>query len=88
MADGFYLTIEDAETLTVFIKGCVKNGYLRRLDLRDVISWMNRVTYPIRIPVNLDSVIGVGQNAVVKGIFGKNIDSTVTKYVKAAMEAE
>ena len=88
MANGVYLTIEDAETLTAFIKGAVKNGYLRRLDLRDVISWMNRTAYPIRIPVDVDSVIGVGQNAVVKGIFGRNIDSTITKYVKTAMEAE
>lgn len=85
--NGVYLTIENAESLTAFIKGAVKNGYLRRLDLRDVIAWMNQVSYPIQIQVDINSVVNVGRNAVVKGVFGKAIDETITKYIRTAMEA-
>ena len=83
-----YLMIEDPESLTKVIRGAVKSGYLRRMDLRDVISWMQKAEYPIRIPVNLDSVMATGQNTIVKGLFGKSIDATVTKYVKMAMGTE
>ena len=82
---GIYLTIEDEMAMRRFVKGAVQSGYLRRFDLRDVVTWIGIAEYPIRVPVNLDSVMMAGRNAVVKGIFGKNIENTITKYMKAAM---
>ena len=85
---GIYLTIEDEPALRRFVKGAVKSGYLRRFDLREIVTWMNNAEYPIQVPVNLNSVMMAGQNAVVKGIFGRNIENTITKYMKAAMGTE
>lgn len=85
---GIYLTIDDETAMRQFIKGAVKCGYLRRFDLRDVVKWMEETEYPVRVPVNLDSVMMAGQNAVVRGIFGKNIENTITKYMKMAMGTE
>jgi len=86
MDDGIYIEIESMEGLKRFVKGAVVNGYLKRVDLREVVEWINHAKYPIRIPIKLDSVLMTGQNAIVKGIFGKNIEATITKYVKEAME--
>ena len=85
MNDGVYLTIENQEALFRFVKGCVRNGYLRRFDLRKVADWIKNAEYPIKIPIKLDSVIGIGGNAVVKGIFGGNIERTISKYISEAM---
>lgn len=88
MNDGVYLTVENSEAMFRFVKGCVRNGYMRRFDLRKVADWIKNAEYPIKIPVNLDSVIGIGANAVVKGIFGGNIERTISKYINAAMGEE
>ena len=88
MGDGVYLTIENEEAMIRFVKGCVRNGYMRRFDLREVVDWIKSTEYPIKVPVNLESVIGVGANAMVKGIFGGNIEKTITKYMKGAMGLE
>lgn len=85
---GVYLTIENVSAMKQFIKGAVKSGYLRKFDLREVATWIANVEYPVKIPVDINSVIAIGQNAVVKGIFGKNIENTITKYLKAAMASE
>ena len=86
--NGIYLTIENGTAMRRFVRGAVKSGYLRRFDLREVVAWIDSAEYPIRVPVNLDSVMMAGQNAVVRGIFGRNIENTITKYMKAAMGAE
>lgn len=85
MNDKVYLVIEDPGSLTQLIRGAARNGYLRRLDLRDVVEWMRTVEYPIHVPVDLDSVMATGANPVVKGIFGKSIDELITKLVSEAM---
>lgn len=88
MTEGIYLEIENKRALATFVKGAVRNGYLRRFDLRDVADWINETAYPIRVPVNLESVIGVGANPVVKGIFGGNIDKVLSNCIQEAIDAK
>ena len=82
-----YLTIEDRTNLVKLLKGAAKYGYLRRLDLREVNDWIDKVEYPIRIPIEVDNIIGVGRNPVVKSVFGNFINKGLTNYITMAMKA-
>lgn len=79
------LVFKNREGLVRFIKGAVRDGYLRRFDLREVSDWINRAEYPVTVPVDLKSMIEIGGNPVVRGLFGGSIEKTLTKYVSEAM---
>ena len=83
-----YLTIDSKEDLTKLIAGAIKGGYLRKVDLRHVINWIDNVELPVKLQVSLNGVIGIAQNVVVRQVFGKNIDNALTNYVIRTIKAE
>lgn len=80
--NGVYLTIETPECLTKMVKRAVNAGYLRKVDLRDVIDLIKTSEYPMQVPIDLDFVLRLGENAVVKHVFGRNIDQAMTDYIR------
>jgi len=84
---GVYLTIEDKNSLVLFLKGAARSGYLHKLDLREVNNWINDVQFPVCIPIDVNGIVDVGRNPIVKSIFGKVLDKGLTEYIRKAMEA-
>ena len=81
MTNGVFLTIEDKGAMVKLVKGCVRGGYLRKFDLRDVSALIERLEYPLQIPIDVMSVIELGSNKLVRGVFGKQIDEGLTKFI-------
>lgn len=78
------LEIESLDTLIAFIEDAKKVGLLKDISTEQVkISFSTKI-FPIRVPVDLDAVIKVAGNKVVKAAFGKTIqDKTVDILNKA-----
>jgi len=83
-----YLEIEDVNGLTEFLQEAKrKTGLLKDISLDKVECVLAEKEFPIRIPVNLDSVIELAMNPVVKKIFGKKIEETTKKALLKAIES-
>lgn len=76
-----FLEITDKASLVPFVSDAKKAGMLRNID----ISKISDDRFPIRIPVNLDSVIKLAGNPIVRKTFGKRIEMTVTSYLEAVV---
>ena len=83
-----YLEIGDLDSLVNFILEVQKKtGLLKDISVNKVRQAMSGKVFPMQIPVDLDSVIGLAGNPVVKKIFGKKIEDTTIKYLLAAIES-
>lgn len=83
------LEIKDLETLIAFIEDAKKVGLLKDISTEQVKRSFSGKTFPIRIPVDLDAVLKVAGNRIVKTAFAKTIqDKTVDILNKALNPAE
>ena len=83
-----YLEIGDAESMTAFLEEAKKKtGLLKDISLDKVEYVLSTKEFPIRVPVNLDAVIELAMNPVVKKIFGKKIEETTKKALLKAIES-
>lgn len=83
-----YLEIGDKHELISFLADAKKKtGLLKDISLERVESSLSKNDFPIRIPVNLDGVLNLCANPVLKKMFGKKVEETTRKYLKAAMGA-
>ena len=83
-----YLEIGDAESMTAFLEEAkMKTGLLKDISLDKVGYVLSTKEFPIRVPVNLDAVIELAMNPVVKKIFGKKIEETTKKALLKAIES-
>jgi len=85
LSKGAYVVVEDPGTLTKFIKICISKGYLRKFNLQSVSNWICSTTYPVRVPIKLEFIFQLGDNAIVKHLFGNLIEKMLTKWLKEAM---
>ena len=83
-----YLEIGDAESMTAFLEEArTKTGLLKDISLDKVEYVLSTKEFPIRVPVNLDAVIELAMNPVVKKMFGKKIEETTKKALLKAIES-
>jgi hypothetical protein len=83
-----YLEIGDAESMTAFLEEArAKTGLLKDISLDKVEYVLSTKEFPIRVPVNLDAVIELAMNPVVKKMFGKKIEETTKKALLKAIES-
>ena len=83
-----YLEIGDAESMTAFLEEAkMKTGLLKDISLDKVEYVLSTKEFPIRVPVNLDAVIELAMNPVVKKMFGKKIEETTKKALLKAIES-
>lgn len=82
-----YLEIGSLESLVGFIESAKEAGLLKDVSPKKVEDLLSGKEFPVRVPVDLDKVLDVAANPVVRKIFGKKIeDTTVRTILKAANE--
>ena len=74
-----FLEIESAEGLTAFLAEAKKTGLLKDIAFRDIEAVIRKKTFPVRIPVNLDAVLNLCRNPLLRKVFGGKIDSTARR---------
>lgn len=80
-----YLEIGSLESLVRFIENAKEVGLLKDISTKKVENLMSGKEFPVRVPVELDQVMNLMANPMVRKIFGKKIeDTTVRTILKAA----
>lgn len=83
-----YLEIGNSEELMEFLREAKrKTGLLKDIPLDKVECVLEEKEFPLRVPVDLDSVIDLAANPMVKKIFGKKIEETTKKAILKAIES-
>lgn len=83
-----YLEIGNKTELISFLREAKeRTGLLKDISLKKVNDTLKESDFPIRIPVNLDGVLDLCGNPILKKMFGKKVEDTTRKYLKKVMEA-
>lgn len=83
-----YLEIGNSEELMEFLREAKrKTGLLKDISLDKVECILEEKEFPIRVPVNLDSILDLAENPIVKKVFGKKIEETTKKALLKAIES-
>ena len=75
------LEIDSLETLIAFIQDAKGIGLLKDVSLAQVRHKFGNLQFPVRVPVNLDAVLNVASNKVVKAAFSKSIEKMVMEFL-------
>lgn len=86
MGAKIYISIDDPITLADILQEGRKNGLLKDIP-SETISGLLRKDYPIRVPVELDRIMEMVGNPVVRKVFGSKFDKTLSACLQKAMEA-
>ena len=80
--NGLYLGIGDIETL-VELADVVrkKSGLLKDISNEELENVLSKQDFPIMIHVNTDKIIGYVGNPILKGLFGKKLETAVVNYL-------
>lgn len=79
------LEIESPEALMEFIKEAKKNGYLKEVSMHKVETVLKEDAFPIRVPLEMDSVFKVMGNTIVRKAFGGKIDEKVIGFLLSTL---
>ena len=79
-----YLEIGSLESLVCFIESAKEAGLLKDISPKKVEDLLSGKTFPVRVPVDLDKVLDVAANPVVRKIFGKKIEETTVRTILRA----
>ena len=82
-----FLQVDDEQTaidLIREVKG--KTGLLKDVNLYSLKQALDRKQFPIQIPVDLDGLLKVAGNPLVKRIFGPKIEGTTKRILKQVIE--
>lgn len=83
-----YIEIGNKNELISFLQEAkVKTGLLKDVSLNKVNHSLNESDFPMRIPVNLDGVLNLCENPILKKMFGKKVEEVTKKYLRRVMEA-
>lgn len=83
-----YLEIRDPTSLISFLaEAKKKTGMLKDVSLDDVRDRLADTDFPICIPVNLDGILNLCGNPILKRMFGKKVEDTTKKYLKTVLGA-
>ena len=78
-----FLEIDSAEGLTTFVKEAKKTGLLRDISMDEIKNITKKKRFPVRIPVNMNAVLDLCRNPILKRLFGAKIDSKAKRYLEA-----
>lgn len=79
-----YLEIGSLESLVGFIESAKGAGLLKDISPKKVEDLLSEKEFPVRVPVDLDKVLDVAANPVVRKIFGKKIEETTVRTILRA----
>lgn len=80
------LTIRDPESLVGFIENAKGAGYLKEVSIYKIKKLLPEVQFPIEIPIDIDAVLKLAGNPVVKKVFGSKVESKTIEILNAALE--
>ncbi len=83
-----YLEIGDLDTLMAFLRDAQKAGLLIGVSPYKVEHSFSEKDFPVRIPVNLDAVLAVAGNPIVKKVFGKTIETKTVDILNKALRGQ
>ena len=78
-----FLEIDSAEGLIAFVKEAKKTGLLRDISMDELENITKKKRFPVRIPVNMNAVLDLCRNPILKRLFGAKIDSKAKRYLEA-----
>lgn len=82
-----YLEIRDADSLVSFLLETQKRtGLLKDISPVKLKEALRNKEFPIRVPVNMNGVLDVAANPILKKVFGKRVEEATRRYIKAALE--
>lgn len=79
------LEIESLDTLIAFIEDAKKVGLLKDISTEQVKRSFGGKAFPIRIPVDIDAVLKVAGNKVVKTVYGNEIQKKTVDILNKAL---
>ena len=84
--DNFYLEIGSPEAVIAFLQATKeKTGLLKSVPLREVEQILQTKSFPIKVPVDLDAVIELASNPILKKAFGKKLEYKAAEILVKAM---
>ena len=84
MNQQIYLEIGDLESLMSFMAEAKRRtGLMKDVSLEKMRQTLSGKDFPMRIPVNLDGVLDLAGNPILKKMFCKNIDQYLTAAIGA-----
>jgi len=81
-----FIEIESLDSLTTFLTEANKKGLLKDISPEKVRMAFRNKTFPIKVPVDLNSVLDLAGGPVAK-MFGKKIENATLKYLETAIRA-
>ena len=78
-----FLEIDSAEGLVAFVTEAKKTGLLRDISMTEIESITRKKSFPVRIPVNMNAVLDLCKNPILRRLFGAKIDSKAKRYLEA-----
>lgn len=79
------LEIEDLDTLMAFLTDAKNSGLLKDVSLTQVKHSFSKIEFPVRIPVDLNAVLAVAGNPIVRKAFGKTIEKKTVDILNQAL---
>lgn len=87
MMGKVYLEVDDLETLIAFIQDAKKVGLLKDVSTAQVRNIFSKKEFPLRVPVDLNAILNVANNKVVKATFGKRIEAKTVDILNGMLSA-
>lgn len=83
-----YLEVGSKEEAMAFLaEAKKKTGMLKDVSLEKVNRQLSMKEFPIRIPVNLDGVLNLCANPVLKKMFGKAVEKKTLEFLTTVVGA-
>lgn len=81
------LEIENLETLVAFIEDAKKAGFLKDIRTEQIKELFSKKSFPVRVPVDLNALLAVAGNPIVKRTFGKKIETKTVDILNQALRS-
>ena len=83
-----YLEIGDLQSLIDFLEEAKGIGLLKDISTSKVGTLMSGKEFPVRVPIEIDKVLTLATNPIVKKMFGKKIEETTITCLLKVIETE
>lgn len=83
----FYIEVGSLESLTNLIAEAKKKGLMKDISIEKVERAFRNKAFPMKVPVQMDEVLELAGNPVLKKMFGKKLENGMLTYLEKALGA-
>ena len=83
---NIYLQIEDLESLKSFVRDAKGKGFFKDTSVIKMEESLKDRSFPIQVPIDVDAVLKLAGNPVVKKVFGSKIEEKASEILNIVME--